>query len=120
MHSHRANFEARAGNFAIEMQRDAFIGLKTKRQGVRIKVAAIGREQDVWCRPELNSNFAGACGKIFAGAQKEWDTGPAPIVDEELKGNVGFDIGIGLDLGFLAIAGALLAIDRSGEVLATD
>src|SRR4051794_11844417 len=30
MHSDGANFEARAGNFAVEMQGDAFVGLKAK------------------------------------------------------------------------------------------
>ena len=74
MHSDGTHFEACAGDFAIEMQRDAFIGLQAKGEGVGIKVAAMGGEQHVRCRLELNADFAGAGGKVFAGAQKEWDT----------------------------------------------
>src|SRR6267378_3152878 len=110
MHSDRADFEARAGNLAIEMQSDAFVGLKAKRQGVRVKVvAALGSEEDVRRRPELNTNFARAGGEVFARAQIERDAGPTPIIYEELERDVGFNIGIRLHLRFLAITRPLFA-----------
>src|SRR5438445_8603435 len=69
---------------------------------------------------ELNANLAGAEWERFAGAQIEWDPGPAPIIDEEFQRDVRFDIGLKLYFWFLPVTGHQLAIDHPGEVLAAD
>src|SRR5690242_9323532 len=111
MHSDGADLEAGAGNFAVEVQRDAFVGLKAKRQGVGVKMlAALGREEDMRRGPKLNADFAGASGQVFAGTQIKWDTRPAPIINEKFERDVSFDVGIRFDLRFLTIARALLPV----------
>src|SRR5256885_10599533 len=102
MHSDGPHFEAGPGNFAVEMQRDAFVGLKAKRQGVGVKMlAALRREKDMRRGPKLNADFAGAGGEGFAGSQIKWDARPAPIINEKFERDVKFDVGIRLDLPFL-------------------
>jgi len=46
-----------------------------------------------WMRTSL-----GARGQVFARPQIKRHTGPAPIIDEQLEGDVGLDIGVGFDL----------------------
>ena len=121
MHAHRADLQARAGNFAVEAQGDSFVGLEPQRDGVGVEfLSALGGEKDVRGVAELDADFAGAQGKRFAGAQIKRDAGPAPIINPELQRDVRFDVGIGFYLFFLPIAGTELAIHDAGEVLAAD
>jgi len=69
----------------------------------------------VW--DEIECALAGTYRKTFAGAQVKGDARPAPIINEQLEGDVRFGVGVGLDLGFLPVTRTGLAIDGSGEIL---
>ena len=77
-------------------------------------------EEDKGSAAELNHDFGGALGEALAGAEIERNAGPAPVVDLELEGDEGVGVGLGIDVGFLAIAGELLAVYFAGAVLAAN
>ena len=80
-------------------------------------LSALRGEQDVRRGTELNPHFAGAHRQIFSGAQIKRHAAPAPVVNEELDRDVGFDVGIRFHLGLLPVAGARLAVHDAGEIL---
>ena len=118
LHAHGPDGDADAWNLAVEPEGDAFIGLKTKGQGVGVQpLAALRGEEDVRGGAELDAHFADAGGQAFAGPQEEGDARPAPGVNKQLERNVGLRVGIRFDIGLLAVARVQPAIGNAGEIL---
>ena len=88
-------------------------------QGQRVGLQlCLGCKENVWRRSKLHTYLAGAQRKVFACAQVEWHSAPAPVVYEQLQRHIGFHVGLRCHALFLPIAHAFRAIDRAGKVLA--
>src|SRR4029077_21040149 len=64
--------------------------------------------------------FSSALGEALAGAEVEGNAGPAPVVYEKFQGDEGFGVGLGIDVGFVAVASELLAVHFARAVLAAN
>jgi hypothetical protein len=111
VHPDRSDVHGGAGDLAVEVERDAFVGLEPERERVAFQAgAALGGKEDVRSGTELDADFTGALGEPLSAAQKERDAGPPPVVDGDAQGDEGFDLGIRGDPGFLAVGGRGLAV----------
>ena len=70
--------------------------------------------------PELNHDMRIAAGQAFAGAQVEWNSRPAPVVDQESHGDEGFRARIRRHSFFGAVGGHTLVVHDAFSVLAAD
>ncbi len=121
IHVHQAQLHQRAGNFRAEAERDAFLGLDVNHQAIGLQISYRGiAEQDKRGAAELDDDFRGAGGQALSRAQIKGNSGPAPIVDLKFKRDVRFGVGVGSDVGLVAVAGHALAVDDAFAVLAAD
>ena len=113
-------FSPGPGTFAPK-RRDPLIGLDPNRQHVRIDLRrSRPTEQGERRPPELDRDLGHPSGERLAGPNVERDAGPSPRIDAELERDVGFGLGIGGHLRFVAVGRDLLARDPAGDVLAAD
>src|SRR5689334_21604908 len=71
----------------------------------------------MWRRMKLHADLAGAGGEALASAEIERNPGPPPVVDQKLDSHISFDVGVGLYLRLLAIAGTGLTVHHTGKIL---
>ena len=79
-----------------------------------VSVAFHGREQIEWRAFELNGDFRELPRESFACAEEERHAGPAPVIDEDLHGDIGFAAGRWTDSVFFPVGECWLAINKSG------
>ena len=121
IHFHRLHGEGLAGLFAEDAEGHAFVGLNADDEGVLAVVDEFaGGEGDLGWAFEVDGDFGGFFGELFADANVEGDALPAPGVDEETECDVGFGLRFRIDSVFLAVARAGDAIDGAGGVLSAD
>src|ERR1700719_1890474 len=121
VHVDEAETHDRAGHFCAKAERDSFLGLDVNDHAVGFDVFDGGvAEKDEGSAAELDNDFSGAFGEAFAGAEIKGNAGPTPVVHQKLQGDESFGIGLGIDVGFLAIAREVLAVYITGAVLAAN
>ena len=118
---HGADRHPLARHLRADRQRDALVRLDMDQQHVRPQpVAGDLGEWRMWSALELNRDRRLAPREPLAHPHVERRVGPAPVVDEELRRDVGLGHRVVRDAGLLAIRHDLLALDEPGTVLAAD
>lgn len=121
IHLHGLHGEGLAWLFAEDAEGHAFVRLDADDEGVFAVVDEFGGgEGNLGGALEVDGDFSGLFGELFADSNVKGDSLPAPSVYEETEGDIGFGLGIGIDAVFLTVAGACDAIDGAGGVLGAD
>src|SRR5579885_515329 len=92
VHIDRANLHLRAWNLRPKFQRDALVRLDAQRQDIRLNLSmsvALLKEHQRRLL-ELDGDLCHAFGQMFAGAQIERNACPAPAIDRDFQGHIGF------------------------------
>src|SRR5262249_27451050 len=118
IHGDVADAHFRAGPLRSERNGDSFVRLNVENEAIRFHF--FSAKNDVRRTLELNHDFGRALRKAFAGSEIKRHAGPAPIVDEHAHGDEGFGTGSRAYAWFLTISRKILAIDRTGGVLAAN
>ena len=109
-----------AGDFGLDAEGDAFVGLDADDEDIGGVVAGAAVEEDVGRLPEVDADFGGLFGELFADAEVEGDPFPAPVVDVDADGGVGLGHGIRGDAVFFAVAWDGFAAGGACGVLGAD
>ena len=118
VHFQRPNAHLGTGGFNLKLQRYSFIGLNAYSQQIRQeRFAGIGVEQNLGYSFKMDVDFGDSDRQAFSGAEIKRNTGPAPIVDEDLQGGESFGEGILGDALFLEIAADVLSVNLTGGIL---
>src|SRR6266571_1269517 len=119
IHVDRPNLHLGTRHFCPELERNPFIRLNTQNEDVwlNLSMGITAFEDHERCLFELNGDFRDTFGQSFACAEVEWDTCPAPVIDERLQGNKGFCGRCGGDTGLFQIAWNLASSNPTSSIL---
>ena len=105
---------AASGAFGIEAEVNTLVGLEANMHGVTPeKVSEFGPKESGGWTTKDDDNFGGASGEGFSGAKIEGNTRPAPVIDLNFEGGVGFSGGVWIHTIRLAIS-LVLRPNRAG------
>ena len=109
-----------AWDFGLDAEGDAFVGLDADDEDIGGVFAGAAVEEDVRRFAEVDADFGGLFGELFADAEVEGDAFPAPVVDVDADGGVGLGHGVRGDAVFFAVAWDGFAAGGAGGVLSAD
>src|SRR5712691_10688455 len=119
IHRDAAQADAGGRHLRPELERDAFLGLYPKSDGVGVELlGGLAPECQVRRAVELDANLRRALGHALAGADVERDPRPPPVVDEESHRHEGLGQRALRDVGLFAVTVHVLAEHVSTRVLA--
>ena len=121
VHVHRADRHALARHLRADCQRDSLVRLYVDEQDIRPQsISGDLGERRVRRALELDRDRRLAPREPLAHAHVERRVGPAPVVDEELGGDVRLGHRVVLDTVLLTVGRHLLALDEPGAILTAD
>src|SRR6266540_4236505 len=118
IHVHGANRHPLARHLRADRERDAFVGLHVDHQHVRPQpLRRQLLERRMRCALELDRDRRLPPREPLSHTHVEGCVRPAPVVDVELRGDVGVRGRLRVDPLLFAVAGHLLALDEAAPVL---
>ncbi len=113
--------QAGAGDFRDHAQGNAFIGLDADGEHIAAgNTCGQGIEKHAGRRLEVHGDLGGFFRELLADANVERNSAPAPGIDHDAQGDVGFGHRFGIDAVFFAIAGHGFTADAAFGVLGAD
>src|SRR5579862_6755749 len=117
VHEDAANMLGRSRNLRFESHRDAFVRLDFDDENVWLDVVGGLAVEAMRDRFEGYSYLRQLARQPLAGAQVEWNAGPAPIFDGESQCGERFGVGVWRDVLLLPVAFHGASVDHSWAVL---
>src|SRR4051794_5403924 len=120
VHRHRPDVEPQTRDLGPEAQHDPLVRLDADREQVRVGLDALLLEQSMRDIPVLDCDLGRALRQAFASPDIERHSGPAPVVDRQLRRHERLGLGRRVDLLLVAVTGHLRRGAPAWAVLATD
>src|SRR5205085_6875567 len=121
IHLHGANAHLCSRHLSAKAHGDAFIGSNVNHKLVGFELAYRSiAEKHEWSALELDCYLSMTRSHTLAGAQVEWHTRPAPVINHYFYRDKSFRPGVRWNAGLRAICRNVLSIDLTFSVLAAN